>query len=257
MFKNNKTILKNIKFFITAFLDGKEIWIGNERMLKEQNIDLGEFKKSSDEIAQRGQTPMFVVENNELSGIISVADTIKSTSIEAIDKIRKMGVEVVMLTGDNKRTAEYIGSQVHVDRVVSEVLPGDKAAVVEHLQKEGKKIMMVGDGINDAPALAQADIGCAIGSGSDIAVESSDIVLMKSDLMDVYKAIHLSKMTIRNIKQNLFWAFIFNTLGIPVAAGLLYAFGGPLLNPMIAGFAMSCSSVLVVSNALRLKRVKL
>lgn len=242
---------------IHAKLDGKEIWIGNERMLKEQNIDLGEFKKSSDEIAQRGQTPMFVVENNELSGIISVADTIKSTSIEAIDKIRKMGVEVVMLTGDNKRTAEYIGSQVHVDRVVSEVLPGDKAAVVEHLQKEGKKIMMVGDGINDAPALAQADIGCAIGSGSDIAVESSDIVLMKSDLMDVYKAIHLSKMTIRNIKQNLFWAFIFNTLGIPVAAGLLYAFGGPLLNPMIAGFAMSCSSVLVVSNALRLKRVKL
>ena len=242
---------------IHARLDGKEIWIGNERMVKEQNIDLGEFKKSSDEIAQKGQTPMFVVENNELVGIISVADTIKSTSIEAIDKIRKMGVEVVMLTGDNKRTAEYIGSQVHVDRVVSEVLPGDKAAVVEHLQKEGKKIMMVGDGINDAPALAQADIGCAIGSGSDIAVESSDIVLMKSDLMDVYKAIRLSKMTIRNIKQNLFWAFIFNTLGIPVAAGLLYAFGGPLLNPMIAGFAMSCSSVLVVSNALRLKRVKL
>lgn len=242
---------------IHAQLDGKEIWIGNERMLKEQKIELGELKKSSDEIAQKGQTPMFVVESGELSGIISVADTIKSTSVEAIDKIRRMGIEVVMLTGDNKRTAEYIGSQVHVDRVVSEVLPGDKAAVVEHLQKEGKKIMMVGDGINDAPALAQADIGCAIGSGSDIAVESSDIVLMKSDLIDVYKAIRLSKMTIRNIKENLFWAFIFNTLGIPVAAGLLYAFGGPLLNPMIAGLAMSCSSVLVVGNALRLKRVKL
>lgn len=242
---------------IRAELEGRQILIGNERMLKEQNIELEELKKAADEIAQKGQTPMFVVADGELLGIISVADTIKSTSVEAIDKIRKMGVEVVMLTGDNKRTAEYIGSQVHVDRVVSEVLPGDKAAVVEHLQKEGKKVMMVGDGINDAPALAQADIGCAIGSGSDIAVESSDIVLMKSDLLDVYRAIRLSKMTIRNIKENLFWAFIFNTLGIPVAAGLLYAFGGPLLNPMIAGLAMSCSSVLVVSNALRLKRVKL
>ncbi len=242
---------------ISAELDGRQILIGNERMLTEQNISLGEFKEKADEIAKKGQTPMFVVIQQELQGIISVADTIKSTSVEAIDKIRKMGVEVVMLTGDNKRTAEYIGSQVHVDRVVSEVLPGDKAAVVEHLQKDGKKVMMVGDGINDAPALAQADVGCAIGSGSDIAVESSDIVLMKSDLLDVYKAIRLSKLTIRNIKENLFWAFIFNSLGIPVAAGVLYAFGGPLLNPMIAGLAMSCSSVLVVSNALRLKRAKL
>lgn len=242
---------------IYAELEGKKIFIGNERMMREQKVGLEELKEKSDEIAQKGQTPMFVVVDGKLAGIISVADTIKSTSVEAIDKIRKMGVEVVMLTGDNKRTAEYIGSQVHVDRVVSEVLPGDKAIVVEHLQKEGKKVMMVGDGINDAPALAQADIGCAIGSGSDIAVESSDIVLMKSDLLDVYKAIRLSKLTIRNIKENLFWAFLFNSLGIPVAAGVLYAFGGPLLNPMIAGFAMSCSSVLVVSNALRLKRVKL
>ena len=242
---------------IRAELDGKAILIGNERMLAEQNISLGALKEKADEIAKKGQTPMFVAVGQELAGIISVADTIKSTSVEAIDKIRKMGVEVVMLTGDNKRTAEYIGSQVHVDRVVSEVLPGDKAAVVEHLQKDGRKVMMVGDGINDAPALAQADIGCAIGSGSDIAVESSDIVLMKSDLLDVYKAIRLSKLTIRNIKENLFWAFIFNSLGIPVAAGVLYAFGGPLLNPMIAGLAMSCSSVLVVSNALRLKRAKL
>ena len=162
-----------------------------------------------------------------------------------------------MLTGDNKHTADYIGKQVHVDEVIAEVLPGDKAEVVENLQKQGRKVMMVGDGINDAPALAQADIGTAIGSGSDIAMESSDIVLMKSDLRDVYGAIRLSKCTIRNIKENLFWAFIFNSLGIPVAAGVLYAFGGPLLNPMIAGLAMSFSSVFVVSNALRLKRLKL
>ena len=162
-----------------------------------------------------------------------------------------------MLTGDNRRTAEYIGKQVHVDEVIAEVLPGDKAEVVEKLQKQGRHVMMVGDGINDAPALAQADIGTAIGNGSDIAMESSDIVLMKSDLKDVYKAIRLSKCTIRNIKENLFWAFIFNSLGIPVAAGVLYVFGGPLLNPMLAGLAMSFSSVFVVSNALRLKRLKL
>ena len=162
-----------------------------------------------------------------------------------------------MLTGDNRWTAEYIGSQVHADEVIAEVLPQDKAAVVQKLQQEGKTVLMVGDGINDAPALAQADIGVAIGSGSDIAMESSDVVLMRSDLEDVYRAIQLSKATIRNIKENLFWAFAFKQLGIPVAAGLLYAFGGPLLNPMIAGLAMSFSSVFVVSNALRLKRLKL
>ena len=162
-----------------------------------------------------------------------------------------------MLTGDNKRTAQYIGRQAHVDHVIAEVLPGDKAAVVADLQKQGKKVMMVGDGINDAPALVQADVGTAIGSGSDIAMESSDVVLMRSDLQDVYRAIKLSKATIRNIKENLFWAFIFNTIGIPVAAGVLYAFGGPLLNPIFAGLAMSFSSVFVVSNALRLKRLKL
>lgn len=200
---------------------------------------------------------MFVAADGSLLGIISVADTVKPTSAEAVDAIRKLGVRVCMLTGDNKHTADYIGKQVHVDAVIAEVLPGDKAEVVENLQKQGRKVMMVGDGINDAPALAQADIGTAIGSGSDIAMESSDIVLMKSDLRDVYGAIRLSKCTIRNIKENLFWAFIFNSLGIPVAAGLLYAFGGPLLNPMIAGLAMSFSSVFVVSNALRLKRLKL
>lgn len=162
-----------------------------------------------------------------------------------------------MLTGDNARTANYIGKQVHVDKVIAEVLPQDKTAVVTELQKDGKRVMMVGDGINDAPALAQADIGIAIGSGSDIAMESSDIVLMKSDLRDVSRAIALSRATIRNIKENLFWAFIFNSCGIPIAAGVLYPFGGPLLNPVLAGMAMSFSSVFVVSNALRLRKLKL
>lgn len=242
---------------IRAILNGKEIYIGNARMLMELGISQGNMEKEADEIAGRGQTPMFVAADGSLLGIISVADTVKPTSAEAVDAIRKLGIRVCMLTGDNKHTADYIGKQVHVDAVIAEVLPGDKAEVVENLQKQGRKVMMVGDGINDAPALAQADIGTAIGSGSDIAMESSDIVLMKSDLRDVYGAIRLSKCTIRNIKENLFWAFIFNSLGIPVAAGVLYAFGGPLLNPMIAGLAMSFSSVFVVSNALRLKRLKL
>ena len=200
---------------------------------------------------------MFVVIAGALKGIVSVADTMKATSTKAIDDMKKLGITVTMLTGDNKRTAQYIGKQAHVDHVIAEVLPGDKAAVVADLQKQGKKVMMVGDGINDAPALVQADVGTAIGSGSDIAMESSDVVLMRSDLQDVYRAIKLSKATIRNIKENLFWAFIFNTIGIPVAAGVLYAFGGPLLNPIFAGLAMSFSSVFVVSNALRLKRLKL
>ena len=226
-------------------------------MLEELGVPCGSMGQAADEIAEKGQTPMFVAAEGKLLGIISVADTVKPTSAEAIDAIRKLGVRVYMLTGDNRRTAEYIGKQVHVDEVIAEVLPGDKAEVVEKLQKQGRHVMMVGDGINDAPALAQADIGTAIGNGSDIAMESSDIVLMKSDLKDVYKAIRLSKCTIRNIKENLFWAFIFNSLGIPVAAGVLYVFGGPLLNPMLAGLAMSFSSVFVVSNALRLKRLKL
>lgn len=242
---------------IHAVLEGKSFWIGNAKLLKEQNFSAKDLEKEAEEIAAKGQTPMFVVIDGALEGIISVADTVKETSRSAIDKIKKAGIKVYMLTGDNRRTAEYIGSQVHADEVIAEVLPQDKAAVVQKLQQEGKTVLMVGDGINDAPALAQADIGVAIGSGSDIAMESSDVVLMRSDLEDVYRAIKLSKATIRNIKENLFWAFAFNSCGIPVAAGLLYAFGGPLLNPMIAGLAMSFSSVFVVSNALRLKRLKL
>ena len=190
-------------------------------------------------------------------GVIAVADTIKETSVAAIEALKAQGLEVYMLTGDNRRTAEYIGNQAHVDHVIADVLPDEKLGVISSLQAEGKTVMMVGDGINDAPALIQADLGAAIGSGSDIALESGDMVLMKSDLMDVSRAIRLSRATIRNVKQNLFWAFFYNTLGIPVAAGVLHLFGGPLLSPMIGGFAMSLSSVCVVSNALRLRKLKL
>lgn len=242
---------------LAARMGEREILIGNERMMEEERLSAECLKEKADAAAGRGQTPMFVAENGRIKGMICVADTIKESSAGAVDEMKAMGMEVYMLTGDNRRTAEYIGTQAHVDHVIAEVLPGDKVQEVLRLQKEGKRVMMVGDGINDAPALAQADVGAAIGSGSDIAMESSDIVLMKSDLEDVVRAIRLSRATIRNIKQNLFWAFCFNSLGIPVAAGVLYLFGGPLLNPVFGGLAMSFSSVFVVTNALRLKRVKL
>ena len=242
---------------LAARMGDREILIGNERMMEEERLSAECLKEKADAAAGRGQTPMFVAENGRIKGMICVADTIKESSAGAVDEMKAMGMEVYMLTGDNRRTAEYIGAQAHVDYVIAEVLPGDKVQEVLRLQKEGKRVMMVGDGINDAPALAQADVGAAIGSGSDIAMESSDIVLMKSDLEDVVRAIRLSRATIRNIKQNLFWAFCFNSLGIPVAAGVLYLFGGPLLNPVFGGLAMSFSSVFVVTNALRLKQVKL
>lgn len=235
----------------------KETFIlGNKKLMLEKQIDLLGFEEESNRLAKEGKTPMYIANSHELLGIIAVADTIKESSVRAIEKLHRMGLEVAMLTGDNKRTAEAIAKQVGIDRVLSEVLPEDKANEVKKLQQEGKKVAMVGDGINDAPALAQADIGIAIGSGTDVAMESADIVLMRSDLMDVPTAIELSHATIKNIKENLFWAFLYNTLGIPVAMGLLYLFGGPLLNPMIAGAAMSFSSVSVLLNALRLKRFK-
>lgn len=242
---------------IEAVLNGKTYYIGNKKLCVEQKIDFLEYETEAMEIAEKGQTPMFVGTEGKVIGIVSVADTLKETSADAIQKIKSMGIKVYMLTGDNHLTANYIGRTVGVDYVISEVLPDNKASVVESLQKEGKCVMMVGDGINDAPALVQADVGVAIGSGSDIALDSSDIVLMKSDLMDVYKAIKLSKATIRNIKQNLFWAFFYNACGIPMAAGVLYFVNGMLLSPIIGSLAMSFSSVCVVSNALRLRRTKL
>lgn len=242
---------------IEAIIAGKTYYIGNKKLCVEQKIDFSEYEEEALQIAGKGQTPMFVASGGKVIGIVSVADAVKETSKAAIQKIKELGIEVHMLTGDNRLTAEYIGETVGVDHVIAEVLPNDKASVVEVLQKEGKCVMMVGDGINDAPALVQADVGVAIGSGSDIALDSSDIVLMKSNLQDVYKAIRLSKVTIRNIKQNLFWAFFYNACGLPLAAGALYAINGTLLNPIFAGLAMSLSSVCVVGNALRLKTTKL
>lgn len=241
---------------IEVKIDGKDILLGNRKLMVESKISLENLEDTSNKLASEGKTPMYVSIDGTMAGIIAVADTVKENSKKAIEKLHKMGIEVAMITGDNKRTAEAIAKQVGIDRVLSEVLPQDKANEVKKLQAEGKKVAMVGDGINDAPALAQADIGIAIGSGTDVAMESADIVLMKSDLMDVPTAIQLSKNTIRNIKENLFWAFGYNTLGIPVAMGIVYLFGGPLLNPIIAAAAMSFSSVSVLLNALRLKRFK-
>jgi len=241
---------------IEVTIEGKNILAGNRKLMVERNISLENLESTSNKLAEEGKTPMYVAIDNKIAGIIAVADTVKENSKRAIEKLHQMGIEVAMITGDNRRTAEAIAKQVGIDRTLAEVLPQDKANEVKKLQSEGKKVAMVGDGINDAPALAQADIGIAIGSGTDVAMESADIVLMRSDLMDVPTAIQLSKSTIKNIKENLFWAFAYNTLGIPVAMGALYLFGGPLLNPMFAAAAMSLSSVSVLANALRLKRFK-
>ncbi len=255
--------LKQLEYFnaipghgIEVKIEGLDILLGNSKLMNERNIDLKDQKNKADMLASDGKTPMYIAIDAKLAGIIAVADTVKATSKRAIEHLHKMGITVAMITGDNKRTADAIAKQVGIKTVFADVLPQDKSSKVKELQEKGKKVAMVGDGINDAPALAQADIGIAIGSGTDVAIESADIVLMKSDLMDVTTAIELSKKTITNIKENLFWAFGYNTLGIPVAMGVLHIFGGPLLNPMIAGAAMSLSSVSVLTNALRLKRFK-
>jgi Cu+-exporting ATPase len=256
---------------IEATVSSKTVLAGNRKLMEERNIPLAELEADSDHLAAEGKTPMYIAIDGKIAGIIAVADVVKPSSKAAIERLHSMGIEVAMITGDNKKTADAIARQVGIDRVLSEVLPQDKSAEVKKLQEqkspEKKRklfsptanhrfVAMVGDGINDAPALAQADIGIAIGSGTDVAMESADIVLMRSDLMDVPTAINLSKRTIRNIKQNLFWAFGYNTLGIPIAAGVLHLFGGPLLNPILAAAAMSLSSVSVLTNALRLKRFK-
>ena len=242
---------------LRAVLDGARVLAGNRRLLEEAGIDLSPLLDTAAQLSAQGQTPMFFAREGVLLGLISVADPVKDTSAAAVRRMRESGIRTVLLTGDNRAAAEHIGAQVGVDEVIAEVLPEEKAGVIRQLQQQGRKVMMVGDGINDAPALTQAEVGCAIGSGSDIAIESADIVLMRDDLQDVPRALRLSALTLRDIKQNLFWAFCYNTVGIPIAAGLLYCFGGPLLSPMFAGAAMSLSSVCVVGNALRLGRAKL
>lgn len=232
------------------------VLLGNQKFIQQNNIELNQYEAISDALANQGKTPMFIAVEGQFAGIIAVADVVKPSSAKAIKKLNKMGIQTVMITGDNKKTAAAIAKQVGIDRVLSEVLPQDKANEVKKIQNEGRIVAMVGDGINDAPALVQANVGIAIGSGTDVAMESADIVLMRSDLMDVATAIQLSKSTILNIKQNLFWAFAYNVLGIPLAAGALYIFGGPVLNPVFAAAAMSLSSVSVLTNALRLKSFK-
>ena len=241
---------------IEVSIQGKQMLLGNKKLMIEKTIDVSSLSETSDQLAYDGKTPMYMAIDGQLAGIIAVADTVKESSKKAMETLHQMGIKVAMITGDNQKTADAIARQVGIDLVLAEVLPADKANEVKKLQETGVKVGMVGDGINDAPALAQADIGIAIGSGTDVAIESADIVLMKSDLMDVSTAIKLSKATIRNIKENLFWAFAYNVLGIPVAMGVLHLFGGPLLNPMIAAAAMSLSSVSVLLNALRLRRFK-
>lgn len=241
---------------VTGIIDGKQVSAGNLKLMTTRMVDLSVGSTLSESLSGEGKTPLYFAEGNSLIGLIAAADIIKPDSKEAIDKFKEMGIRVIMLTGDNRKTAEAIRSQLSIDEVISEVLPQDKAREIQKIQEIGGKVAMIGDGINDAPALAQADIGIAIGAGTDIAIESADIVLIKSNLLDAVTAIQLSKSVIRNIKQNLFWAFIYNVIGIPLAAGIFYSLMGWKLNPMFAAAAMSLSSFTVVSNALRLRFFK-
>lgn len=235
-------------------IKGSWYFAGNSRMMEDEGISLDNWKEKMEKLADQGKTPMLFAKEKKILGVISVADVVKPTSREAVRQLKEQGIEVVMLTGDNKRTAEAIRKELNIDQVIAEVMPQDKEREIARLQEQGKKVAMIGDGVNDAPALARADVGMAIGAGTDVAIESADVVLMKNDLLDAVTAIRLSKAVIRNIKENLFWAFFYNSLGIPVAAGVFYAAFGLKLNPMIGAAAMSMSSIFVVSNALRLKR---
>jgi len=241
---------------IEAAINGKNVLLGNTKLMRDRKIDIGNLEKKAEDISNQGKTPMYVAIDGSPGGIIAVADTLKDNSKEAVATMYNLGLEVIMITGDNQRTASAIAKQIGIKRVLAEVLPEVKAGEVKKLQAEGKRVAMVGDGINDAPALAQADVGIAIGTGTDVAMEAADITLISGDLQGVVTAIALSKATIKNVKQNLFWAFAYNTILIPVAAGVLFPFFGILLNPIFAAAAMGLSSVTVVSNALRLRRFK-
>lgn len=261
--EENKTTLSPAEDFKAAFgkgvsavINGKTCLAGNAALLADNNISLIEWQSAADSLADEGATPLFITENGNVIGIIGVADTVKPTAAETISELRSMNIQVVMLSGDNKRTAEAVGKRLGIDRVISEVLPQDKERVIRQLQEEGNLVAMVGDGINDAPALARADVGMAIGAGTDIAIDSADIVLMKNSLLDVSGAISLSKAVMLNIKENLFWAFFYNALGIPLAAGAFVPLLGWHLDPMFGALAMSLSSFCVVMNALRLKLFK-
>jgi Cu+-exporting ATPase len=241
---------------IEAIVGGRDLLLGNLRLMNERKIVLKEAQGTVEKLADEGKTPMIAAIGGEYAGVVAVADTIKLKSKDAIQILQNLGLEVVMLTGDNRRTAEAVAKQVGITRVLAEVLPEGKSREIKRLQNEKKIVAMVGDGINDAPALAQADVGIAIGTGTDVAIEASDITLIKGDLTGVATAIALSKATIRSVKQNLFWAFIYNVIGIPIAAGLLYPVFGILLSPILASAAMSLSSVSVVANSLRLRSFK-
>ncbi len=242
---------------IEATIDSKKVLLGNLRLMEERKVLGSEgISEPAESLSSKGKTPMFLAVNGKAAGIIAVADTLKQNSKQAVEALHRMGLKVVMLTGDNERTARAIGRQIRIDQVLAEVLPDRKAEEIRRLQAEGKKVGMVGDGLNDAPALAQADVGIAIGTGTDVAMEAADITLVGDDLRGVVTAIAISKSTIRNIKQNLFWAFAYNTILIPVAAGILFPFFKILLNPIFAAGAMAFSSVTVVTNALRLRRFK-
>jgi P-type Cu+ transporter len=261
--KNRKLDLYNVENFkaipgqgLEAVINNKKYYLGNIKLVNEKNININDFEEKSVKIAEMGKTPLYFADESDVLGIIAVADVVKSTSQKAIREFEAMGIEVVMLTGDNKKTAEAIRKQLGISRAIAEVLPQDKEREIRKIQEQGRKVAMIGDGVNDAPALARADVGIAIGAGTDVAIESADIVLIRSDLLDAVTAVQLSKATIRNIKENLFWAFIYNAVGIPLAAGVFYFILGWKLNPMFAGGAMSLSSVSVVSNALRLKFFK-
>ncbi|MFC3932897.1 heavy metal translocating P-type ATPase [Streptococcus dentapri] len=244
-------------FGLKGLLSGQELLVGNEALMKQKGLDISLAQTDFEQVTNQGQTPVYVAYQGRLWGLLGVADQLKPNSQAVVAQLKKQGVEVVMLTGDNEQTAQAIAKQAGIDQVISQVLPDQKARAISDLQAQGKRVAMVGDGINDAPALVTADIGFAMGAGTDIAIESADIVLMKPDLLDVAKALMVSQDTIKTIKENLFWAFIYNILAIPVAMGVLYLFGGPLLNPMLAGLAMSFSSVSVVLNSLRLKYKKM
>ncbi len=242
---------------LRCVINGENILLGNAALLAESGADISKYRETGERLASEGKSLIYAAVNGECIGLIAIADQVRETSKDALARLKKLGIKTVILSGDNKACAEYIGAAVGADEVYSEVLPEEKAKIISEIKQKYGVVMMVGDGINDAPALTEADIGCAVGSGSDIAIEAADIVLMKNDPLDVPRAIRLSRLTITNIKENLFWAFCYNAICIPIAAGLLYVFGGPLLSPMLAGLAMSLSSVFVVGNALRLRGKKL